>query len=163
RIVADRASASRVGGCRRDSVVDGVSADARRRAGVLRHGRHAGGGGGDPGAGRTPALDAGACGGRPRARAPGAHTPRPDPAIAPVPSAPANGTGSRRVASIVGSAECICEADPRFGGGMTRNNAHDVNSLIRGASPLGLPYTRPRSPLRRLAPVAWLARNARSR
>src|SRR5215510_1307940 len=28
----------------------------------------------------------------------------------------------------------------------------------RGASPLGLPYTRPRSPLRRLAPVTWLAR-----
>ena len=28
---------------------------------------------------------------------------------------------------------------------------------------LGLPDTRPRSPLRRLAPVAWLARDARSR
>ena len=34
--------------------------------------------------------------------------------------------------------------------------------LIRGASPLGLPYTRSRSPLRRLAPIAWLARAARS-
>ena len=33
----------------------------------------------------------------------------------------------------------------------------------RGASPLGLPCTRPRSPLRRLAPGAWLARGARSR
>ena len=31
-------------------------------------------------------------------------------------------------------------------------------SLNRGALPLGLPYTRPRSPLRRLAPVAWLTR-----
>src|SRR6185436_9043631 len=56
------------------------------------------------------------------------------------------------------------------------------SSLIRGASPLGLPYTRSRSPLRRLAsasakaparprrsasreggPCAWLARDARSR
>src|SRR4030095_11685332 len=34
---------------------------------------------------------------------------------------------------------------------------------IRGASPLGLPCTRSRSPLRRLAPIAWLARCARSR
>ena len=33
----------------------------------------------------------------------------------------------------------------------------------RGASPLGLPCTRTRAPLRRRAPVAWLARNARSR
>jgi len=33
-------------------------------------------------------------------------------------------------------------------------------NLNRGASPLGLPDTRPRSPLRRLAPVAWLARFA---
>src|SRR5262249_16820943 len=31
-------------------------------------------------------------------------------------------------------------------------------SLIRGASPLGLPHTLSRSPLRRLAPFAWLAR-----
>ena len=37
-----------------------------------------------------------------------------------------------------------------------------ASSLIRGASPLGLPYTRPRAPLRRRAPVAWLARTARS-
>src|SRR5262249_46382072 len=29
--------------------------------------------------------------------------------------------------------------------------------LIRGASPLGLPHTLSRSPLRRLAPFAWLA------
>ena len=34
---------------------------------------------------------------------------------------------------------------------------------IRGVSPLGLPDTRPRSPRRRLTPVAWLARTARSR
>ena len=33
---------------------------------------------------------------------------------------------------------------------------------IRGASPLGLPYTRSRAPLRRRAPIAWLARTARS-
>src|SRR5712691_530696 len=32
------------------------------------------------------------------------------------------------------------------------------SNLIRGASPLGLPDTRPRAPLRRRAPVAWLAR-----
>src|SRR5205085_3934244 len=52
-----------------------------------------------------------------------------------------------------------------------------ASRLIRGASPLGLPYTRARSPLRgsadahralsnvegrRLAPIAWLARGARS-
>ena len=30
--------------------------------------------------------------------------------------------------------------------------------LTEGLSPLGLPYTRPRSPLRRLPPGAWLAR-----
>ena len=35
-------------------------------------------------------------------------------------------------------------------------------NFLRGASPLGLPYTRPRSPLRRLAPGAGLARTARS-
>ena len=33
---------------------------------------------------------------------------------------------------------------------------------VRGASPLGLPYTRSRAPLRRRAPIAWLARTARS-
>jgi hypothetical protein len=32
-------------------------------------------------------------------------------------------------------------------------------SLIRRASPLGLPYTLSRAPLRRRAPIAWLARN----
>jgi exosortase K len=32
------------------------------------------------------------------------------------------------------------------------------SSLIRGASPLGLPYTHSRAPLRRRAPFAWLAR-----
>src|SRR5437879_5430926 len=34
---------------------------------------------------------------------------------------------------------------------------------IRGASPLGLPDTLSRAPLRRRAPFAWLARCARSR
>ena len=34
--------------------------------------------------------------------------------------------------------------------------------LNRGASPLGLPYTLSRAPLRRRAPVVWLARDARS-
>jgi len=34
--------------------------------------------------------------------------------------------------------------------------------LSEGLLPLGLPYTRSRSPLRRLAPIAWLARHARS-
>src|SRR5215471_17285419 len=34
--------------------------------------------------------------------------------------------------------------------------------FIRGASPLGLPYTLSRAPLRRRAPFAWLARGARS-
>ena len=36
------------------------------------------------------------------------------------------------------------------------------SDLIRGASPLGLPYTRSRAPLRRRAPLAWLAHAARS-
>ena len=36
------------------------------------------------------------------------------------------------------------------------------SDLIRGASPLELPYTLSRAPLRRRAPVAWLARHARS-
>src|SRR6185503_1731417 len=40
---------------------------------------------------------------------------------------------------------------------------HKSSKLIRGALPLGLPYTLSRSPLRRLAPFAWLARDARSR
>src|SRR5204862_5773731 len=31
------------------------------------------------------------------------------------------------------------------------------SNLFRGASPLGLPYTRSRAPLRRRAPCAWLA------
>ena len=35
-------------------------------------------------------------------------------------------------------------------------------SLIRGASPLGLPDTLSRTPLRRRAPFAWLAHTARS-
>src|SRR5689334_9287497 len=35
--------------------------------------------------------------------------------------------------------------------------------LTGGLRPAGPPYRRPRSPLRRLAPVAWLARGARSR
>src|SRR3954454_16119164 len=44
--------------------------------------------------------------------------------------------------------------------------APPVNDRIRidyprGASPLGLPYTLSREPLRRLAPFAWLARSAR--
>ena len=34
--------------------------------------------------------------------------------------------------------------------------------VVRGASPLGLPDTRSRAPLRRRAPLAWLARPARS-
>src|SRR6476646_1838750 len=33
---------------------------------------------------------------------------------------------------------------------------------IRGASPLGFPYTRSRAPRRRRAPMAWLARGTRS-
>src|SRR5437762_3703590 len=39
----------------------------------------------------------------------------------------------------------------------------DETSSNRGASPLGLPYTLSRAPLRRRAPFPWLARNARSR
>src|SRR5262245_28164201 len=39
----------------------------------------------------------------------------------------------------------------------------DFNVLIRGASPLGLPYTVARPALRRLAPFAWLARAVRPR
>src|SRR5260221_411861 len=43
--------------------------------------------------------------------------------------------------------------------------AHSLRSFAsvrHGLSPLGLPYTRTRSPLRRLAPFAWLTRSARS-
>jgi len=36
-------------------------------------------------------------------------------------------------------------------------------TIYRGASPLEFPYTRSRSPLRRLAPIAWLVRCAHSR
>ena len=36
------------------------------------------------------------------------------------------------------------------------------SNLIRGASPLGLPYTRSPAPRRRRAPIAWLARSTRS-
>src|SRR5207237_369808 len=39
---------------------------------------------------------------------------------------------------------------------------HIAHLLIRGASPLGLPCTRSRPPLRRRAPFAWLTRGARS-
>src|SRR5262245_47238367 len=41
--------------------------------------------------------------------------------------------------------------------------ARVVDELIRGALPLGLPDTLSRSRLRRLAPFAWLTRDARSR
>ena len=41
------------------------------------------------------------------------------------------------------------------------NSAKELD-CHRGASPLGLPYTRSRAPLRRRAPLAWLARYARS-
>src|SRR6188472_3335254 len=45
----------------------------------------------------------------------------------------------------------------------SRDFAQDViHHSLRGASPLGLPYTLSREPLRRLAPFAWLARTARS-
>jgi len=40
--------------------------------------------------------------------------------------------------------------------GIVDSNTHA--SLIRGASPLGLPHTLSRAPLRRRAPFAWLAR-----
>ena len=40
--------------------------------------------------------------------------------------------------------------------------SRDALVFIRGASPLGLPSRRSRSPLRRLAPITWLARHARS-
>src|SRR6185503_20952348 len=37
-----------------------------------------------------------------------------------------------------------------------------ISRLLRGALPLGLPYSLTCSPLRRLAPFVWLARGARS-
>src|SRR5260221_8168119 len=37
-----------------------------------------------------------------------------------------------------------------------------LSIIPRGASPLGLPYTRSRAPLRRRPPIAWLTRSARS-
>ena len=51
---------------------------------------------------------------------------------------------------------------PNTGSKVPRLTAWPRPSPIRGASPLGLPYTLSRSPLRRLAPFAWLARFARS-
>ena len=45
--------------------------------------------------------------------------------------------------------------------GIARRTVSSVS--IRGASPLGLPYTVARSALRRLAPLRWLARCAHSR
>ena len=62
------------------------------------------------------------------------------------------GAGLRRLAGRVSSRTRLAAVPPLDG----------PRILIRGASPLGLPYTRPRSPLRRLAPVAWLTRCARS-
>jgi len=38
-----------------------------------------------------------------------------------------------------------------------------ATTFIRGALPLGLPYTRSLSRLRPLAPIAWLVRCAHSR
>src|SRR5207237_4499858 len=46
--------------------------------------------------------------------------------------------------------------------GEVGNRDHIAHLLIRGASPLGLPCTRSRPPLRRRAPFAWLTRGARS-
>ena len=44
-----------------------------------------------------------------------------------------------------------------------RSSRNRSTRLFRGASPLGLPHTLSRAPLRRRAPFAWLARHARSR
>src|SRR6476619_1309556 len=46
---------------------------------------------------------------------------------------------------------------------MSRESSKHHSSLTRGASPLGLPCTLSRAPLRRRAPFAWLTRAARSR
>src|SRR5262249_26692698 len=47
---------------------------------------------------------------------------------------------------------------------MTKTRAHlRVHVVIRGALPLGLPDSVARSPLRRLAPLRWLVRDAHSR
>src|SRR3954454_4576693 len=43
------------------------------------------------------------------------------------------------------------------------SNPAPATKFIRGASPLGLPYTLSRSALRRLAPFVWLVRCAHSR
>ena len=61
--------------------------------------------------------------------------------------------------------EIRCDPDERQPGEHTDSNAHELTAsvLIRGASPLGLPNTLSRAPLRRRAPIAWLTRYARSR
>ena len=51
-----------------------------------------------------------------------------------------------------------CVSQPRDRG----SNPRSGTKINRGASPLELPYTRSRSALRRLAPIAWLTRCARS-
>ena len=58
-------------------------------------------------------------------------------------------TGARRT-----SGRCSRSATPRG----PRNSGSGSTFNIRGASPLGLPDTRSRAPLRRRAPIAWLAR-----
>ena len=51
----------------------------------------------------------------------------------------------------------VPRVDDRTTAGVSARQRRLDASLIRGASPLGLPYTLPRAPLRRRAPVAWLA------
>ena len=51
----------------------------------------------------------------------------------------------------------------RFAGSLRSRGSFAGARSPGRASPLGLPYTLPRSPLRRLAPFAWLVRCARSR
>src|SRR5262245_5267401 len=61
----------------------------------------------------------------------------------------------RGIVDILSCEEGTCVL---VGDGLVNSFVVDLSTLHRGASPLGLPYTRPRSPLRRLAPAAWLAR-----
>src|SRR5436189_3270016 len=69
------------------------------------------------------------------------------------------GSGLRRL-RITSSNRACCAR--RIDDTHTHAAVNAALMIIRGASPLGLLRTLSRSPLRRLAPFAWLARDARS-
>src|SRR3954467_11255019 len=68
---------------------------------------------------------------------------------------------NRRMGRGPGLSQVLDLDDGRYG--LTVNDVGVTRLVsIRGAPPLGLPYTRSRAPRRRRAPIAWLARRTRS-